>query len=640
MTRHASRRARRRGGRRGLLAREQRHAPRAPRPPCSTRSSRTGARPSALATLAERVTLAPGEDFRVVELARDTGTSHHLVAIRGAEIPAPPRPARSAGRDAARIRPDAPRRRGAAGGGGLDPLRPARRRARLPQRFAGAGGRLRGLPARRSTGGTASTCRSNRYWSTSSSTRRLSARPSGVSFGATGFGFAVADGVEPVLRDPEADQDPLHGLGAFLRELEIVGLRGPLVGVALDPDPDLGVLAQALGDQLEHARGSGLDVGGVGSELDAAQHHATRHRRGDRRGNLVGRRDRSREQRERDSPAGIAPAIARGTPSQDFGDVILIETRAHPEPVSRLPCSRLEASRPPPAGGAPRPWCVRDSCLGRQGVVALEARQTLQDLEGVVARVMARKGPVRLTGLRGAARAVVLAALVREHGERPVLVLVPTAKAGRRTSRTICAPRSASPAKAAACAASRATTPIPTSASPRSRSWSPSGWTCSTAGSRARARERRPPSRPRSWSRWSALAVRVPSREALRARTVHLEVGQTIDRDALVADARRRRLRAHADRRGARRARGARRHPRPLPAAARAARAHRAARRRGRVDPRVRRRQPALPAGAARRGRPAAARDPARPRARDRAHRRSFARWPPTSASPRAPSTS
>ncbi|MDB4433444.1 DEAD/DEAH box helicase [bacterium] len=33
---------------------------------------------------------------------------------------------------------------------------------------------------------------------------------------------------------------------------------------------------------------------------------------------------------------------------------------------------------------------------------------------------------------------------------------------------------------------------------------------------------------------WTALAVRVPSREAVRARTVHLEVGQTIDRDALV----------------------------------------------------------------------------------------------------------
>jgi mannose-6-phosphate isomerase-like protein (cupin superfamily) len=40
-----------------------------------------------LAALAERVKLSPGEDFRVIELARDTQTSQHLVAIRGAEVP-------------------------------------------------------------------------------------------------------------------------------------------------------------------------------------------------------------------------------------------------------------------------------------------------------------------------------------------------------------------------------------------------------------------------------------------------------------------------------------------------------------------------------------------------------------------------
>ena len=40
-----------------------------------------------LAALVERVTLAPGEELRVVELARDASTSQHLVAIRGQEIP-------------------------------------------------------------------------------------------------------------------------------------------------------------------------------------------------------------------------------------------------------------------------------------------------------------------------------------------------------------------------------------------------------------------------------------------------------------------------------------------------------------------------------------------------------------------------
>ena len=40
-----------------------------------------------LAELAERVPLAADQPFRVVEIGRDAGTSHHLAAIRGAETP-------------------------------------------------------------------------------------------------------------------------------------------------------------------------------------------------------------------------------------------------------------------------------------------------------------------------------------------------------------------------------------------------------------------------------------------------------------------------------------------------------------------------------------------------------------------------
>ena len=40
-----------------------------------------------LTTLADRVPLAADQDFRVLELGRDAGTSHHLVAIRTAETP-------------------------------------------------------------------------------------------------------------------------------------------------------------------------------------------------------------------------------------------------------------------------------------------------------------------------------------------------------------------------------------------------------------------------------------------------------------------------------------------------------------------------------------------------------------------------
>jgi len=40
-----------------------------------------------VAELARRVPLAEDQDFRVVELGRDAGTSHHVVAIRTAETP-------------------------------------------------------------------------------------------------------------------------------------------------------------------------------------------------------------------------------------------------------------------------------------------------------------------------------------------------------------------------------------------------------------------------------------------------------------------------------------------------------------------------------------------------------------------------
>jgi mannose-6-phosphate isomerase-like protein (cupin superfamily) len=41
----------------------------------------------ALDELPGRVALAPEQDFRVIELGRDAHTSHHVVAIRNAEVP-------------------------------------------------------------------------------------------------------------------------------------------------------------------------------------------------------------------------------------------------------------------------------------------------------------------------------------------------------------------------------------------------------------------------------------------------------------------------------------------------------------------------------------------------------------------------
>ena len=58
-----------------------------------------------------------------------------------------------------------------------------------------------------------------------------------------------------------------------------------------------------------------------------------------------------------------------------------------------------------------------------------EAGSPLRNLEDVAAQVAKRRRALRITGLRGAARGVVGAHLVRAHGERPVLFVTPTAKA-------------------------------------------------------------------------------------------------------------------------------------------------------------------------------------------------------------------
>jgi len=165
---------------------------------------------------------------------------------------------------------------------------------------------------------------------------------------------------------------------------------------------------------------------------------------------------------------------------------------------------------------------------------ASEPQETLHDLDGVVARVMQRARPVRLSGLRGAARAVVTASLARAHGERPVLVLVPSAKAADAFLDDLRAALGEPPEGGRVRGFPRHDT------HPYER-FSPQPFLVAQrmdvlyrwlASARPGAPQAEPA--PIVVASWSALAVRVPARDALRARCVHLEVGQTIDRDALV----------------------------------------------------------------------------------------------------------
>jgi transcription-repair coupling factor (superfamily II helicase) len=185
----------------------------------------------------------------------------------------------------------------------------------------------------------------------------------------------------------------------------------------------------------------------------------------------------------------------------------------------------------------------------------------LETLDDVVGRVMERRGTVRLAGLRGAARAVATAHLVRAHGERPVLVLVPTAKASDAFVADLRAALGEGDAN-------RRVRVFPRHDTQPYERFSPQPllvaqrmdvlyrWLATPPAARAGAepasgRARRSERRVRAAARprlgapapepapvvvapWTALALRVPSRDDVRARSIHLEVGQTVDRDALV----------------------------------------------------------------------------------------------------------
>jgi transcription-repair coupling factor (superfamily II helicase) len=168
-------------------------------------------------------------------------------------------------------------------------------------------------------------------------------------------------------------------------------------------------------------------------------------------------------------------------------------------------------------------------------VVAQSAtHEALRDLAGVVARVLQRARPVVLSGLRGAARALVAAHLARAHGDRPVLVLVPSAKAADAFEADLRAALG-EPAEGGRVRG------FPRHDTHPYERFSPQPFLVAQrmdvlyrwlASAQPAAVSAEPA--PVVVASWSALAVRVPAREALRARTVHLEVGQSIDRDALV----------------------------------------------------------------------------------------------------------
>ena len=174
-------------------------------------------------------------------------------------------------------------------------------------------------------------------------------------------------------------------------------------------------------------------------------------------------------------------------------------------------------------------------------------------------------------GLRGAAGAAVTAQLVRAHGNRPVLVLVPTSKDADRFLEDLRATLGEPAVGGRVRMFPRHDTqpyerfsPQPFLVAQRMDvlyRWLSQGGSGAQRSQRQRSAsvevgpeadfappssegERRRPAGIRTLvspdpapvvvATWTALASRVPTRESVRARSIHLEVGQTIDRDALV----------------------------------------------------------------------------------------------------------
>lgn len=162
-----------------------------------------------------------------------------------------------------------------------------------------------------------------------------------------------------------------------------------------------------------------------------------------------------------------------------------------------------------------------------------------RDLAEFAAKVSARTSRVRVMGLSGASRAVAVAHLVKHHGNRPVLVLVPDAKAADVFVEDL---RSAlGEVEEPGCA-------VRVRAFPRHDTqpyerFSPQPFVVAqrmdvlyrwlTSHVREGALGSLEPA-PVVVATWTALALRVPARDVVRERSVHLEVGQTIDRDVLV----------------------------------------------------------------------------------------------------------
>jgi transcription-repair coupling factor (superfamily II helicase) len=163
--------------------------------------------------------------------------------------------------------------------------------------------------------------------------------------------------------------------------------------------------------------------------------------------------------------------------------------------------------------------------------------EPLDGLDDVATHLARRERVTHVGGLRGAARAAAVAHLARAHGDRPLLVLVATAKHGDVFFEDLRSVLGEVPDAGRLRLFPRHDTQPYERFSPQpflvaQRMEVLYRWLASPTDPSGATRGVDPA--PIVVAPWTALAPRVPSREFVRSKTVHLEVGQLLDRDALV----------------------------------------------------------------------------------------------------------
>jgi transcription-repair coupling factor (superfamily II helicase) len=151
-----------------------------------------------------------------------------------------------------------------------------------------------------------------------------------------------------------------------------------------------------------------------------------------------------------------------------------------------------------------------------------------RDLADVAARVRLRRGAVQLAGLRGAEGAVVGARLAQAAAGRPALFLAPDSKRADVLLDDLRAALAEPPAEEGG-----RVRPFPRHDTPPYDRFSPQPFvTAQRMDVLYRLLGDEPPP-PIVVASWTALALRVPARAAVRARSLRLAVGGSLERDAL-----------------------------------------------------------------------------------------------------------